>query len=269
MADLAEYRPVVRPALVTRVGGWELATTPPPSVGGACLAAMLRLLDGRPQGAWDDDARAWLVRVQRAVLGHRLDVLDTSSDLAGDAHAFLEMIDADPRAVLESGSTAHVSATDSDGVACSVTISSGYGAGMIAEGTGIWLNNCLGEQELNPAGLHARPPGTRLLSNMAPTVGRHPDGSTLAVGSPGADRITTAITQVLAGYLSARMSLQDAVCHPRVHVHRAGRPDEQIRLESDLTMYFGGVGAAVTGPDGRLEAAADPRREGAARIVRC
>ena len=73
---------------------------------------------------------------------------------------------------------------------------------MIAAGTGIWLNNCLGEQELNPAGLHAAAPGTRLLSNMAPTVGRHDDGSTLAIGSPGADRITTAIAQVLAGYLS-------------------------------------------------------------------
>jgi gamma-glutamyltranspeptidase/glutathione hydrolase len=150
-----------------------------------------------------------------------------------------------------------------------VTVSSGYGAGMIAEGTGIWLNNCLGEQELNPAGLYARPPGSRLLSNMAPTVGRRSDGATLAVGSPGADRITTALTQVLAGYISGHMPLQDAVGHPRIHVHHAGRPDEQIRVETDLTMYFGGVGAAVTEPAGDLDAAADPRRNGWARIVYC
>ena len=84
---------------------------------------------------------------------------------------------------------------------------------MIAEGTGIWLNNCLGEHELNPAGLRARLPGSRLLSNMAPTVGRHRDGSTLAVGSPGADRITTAISQVLTGYIGGHMSLLEAVCH--------------------------------------------------------
>ena len=180
---------------------------------------------------------------------------------------FLDRIDGDPRAVLESGSTAHVSATDSDGLACSVTVSSGYGAGMIAEGTGIWLNNCLGEQELNPAGLHARPPGTRLLSNMAPTVGRRGDGAVLAIGSPGADRITTAITQVLASFVGG-MPLVDAVAHPRVHVHRAGRPDEDVRVETDLTMYFGGVGVAVTAPDGTLDAAADPRRSGATRIVR-
>jgi gamma-glutamyltranspeptidase/glutathione hydrolase len=268
MADLAAYRPVVRQALVTRMGDWMLATVPPPSVGGTCLVAMLRLLDGRPHTVWDDDSRAWLVRVQRAVLGHRLNVLDSSADLGDDARLFLEQIDGDPTAILESGSTAHVSATDGDGLACSVTVSSGYGSGMIAEGTGIWLNNCLGEQELNPAGLFGRPPGSRLLSNMAPTVGRDRDGSTLAIGSPGADRITTALAQVIAGYVNGRMSLADAVCHPRVHVHRAGRSDEQIKIETDLTMYFGGVGAALTGTDGALDAVADPRRNGVSRIVR-
>jgi gamma-glutamyltranspeptidase/glutathione hydrolase len=267
LSDLGEYRPVVRPALTTRMDAWTLATAPPPSVGGACLAAMLRLLDEQPHGIWDDQTRDLLVRVQRAVLGHRLDVLDSSTDLASDAAAFLDRVDDDPQTVLESGSTAHVSAVDSDGVACAVTVSSGYGAGMIAEGTGIWLNNCLGEQELNPSGLYSRAPGTRLLSNMAPTVGRHRDGSTLAIGSPGADRITTAIAQVLAGYLSGRMSLEAAVKLPRVHVHRAGRPDEEIRVETELTMYFGGVGAALVGPDGALDAAADPRRAGVARIV--
>jgi gamma-glutamyltranspeptidase / glutathione hydrolase len=52
-----------------------------------------------------------------------------------------------------------------------------------------------------------------------------------------------------------------------VHVHRAGLPDEDVRREGELTMYFGGVGAALTRPDGSLEAVADPRREGVARVV--
>jgi gamma-glutamyltranspeptidase/glutathione hydrolase len=63
------------------------------------------------------------------------------------------------------------------------------------------------------------------------------------------------------------MSLVEAVSHPRLHVHRAGRSDEEIKVETDLSMYFGGVGAAVTGPDGSLDAVADPRRNGATRIV--
>ena len=264
--DLAAYRPVVRPSLTTRVGDWTLATTPPPSVGGVVLAAMLRLLDGRPHAHWSDEDIEHLVRVQRAVLGHRLDVLDPTDDLERDAAAFLARVDADHRQVLESGSTAHVSVTDGDGAACSVTVSSGYGAGMIAAGTGIWLNNCLGEQELNPLGLHALAAGHRLLSNMAPTVGRHTDGTVLAIGSPGADRITTAVVQALAGFVGG-LGLVEAVHHPRVHVHRAGRQDEVVRRESELSMYFGGVGAALTRPDGHLVAAADPRRDGAVRLV--
>nr|WP_300046000.1 gamma-glutamyltransferase [uncultured Nocardioides sp.] len=70
-ADLAAYAPVVREPLTTRVAGWSLATTTPPSVGGVVLAAMMRLLEDRPRGLWDADDVEHLVRVQRAVLGHR------------------------------------------------------------------------------------------------------------------------------------------------------------------------------------------------------
>ncbi|MCB0896895.1 MAG: gamma-glutamyltransferase [Nocardioides sp.] len=267
--DLAAYAPQVRASLATQVGGWTLATTPPPSVGGVCVAAMLRLLDGRPHETWTDDDVEWLVRVQRAVLGHRLDVLDAAPDLEADAAAYLDLVDRSSLSMLESGSTAHCSATDSDGRACAVTVSSGYFSGMIAEGTGIWLNNTLGEQELNGRGLHRLPPGSRLMSNMAPTVGRHADGSVLAIGSPGASRIATAIAQVLAGFAGG-MTLQEAVHHQRVHVHDAGRPTEVVKRESEegLTMYYGGVAATLLRPDGRLVAAADPRREGAVRVVR-
>jgi gamma-glutamyltranspeptidase/glutathione hydrolase len=265
-ADLAAYRPVVRAPLTTRVAGWSLATTPAPSVGGVVVAAMLRLLDGRPRSGWDAADVAHLVRVQRAVLGHRREALDVATDLSAASREWLDRVDADHRAVLESGSTAHVSVTDADGSACSLTVSSGYGAGMIAAGTGIWLNNGLGEQELNPPARQVAP-GSRLLSNMAPVVGRHDDGSTLAIGSPGADRITTAVVSALAGFANGGLDLETAVAHPRVHVHRAGLPDEEVRVEDEPTMYFGGVGAALTRADGRLEAVADPRREGVARVV--
>ena len=277
--DLAAYRPVVRPSLVAQVGPWRLGTNPVPSVGGVCVAAMLRLLDGRPAatsgGTWTDADVERMVEVERLVLGHRLDVLDPSDDLERDAQAYLALLDGLPptaRNADRPASTAHVSASDGDGGSCAVTVSSGYGSGMIAEGTGIWLNNCLGEQELNPRGLHGLAPGTRLLSNMAPTVAQHDDGASLAIGSPGADRISTALAQVIAGYCTGGLTLQQAINHPRVHVHRAGRPDEVVKRETDLTMYFGGVGATVRRPlpDGsvHLEAAADPRRDGAVRLVR-
>lgn len=271
-ADLEAYAPVVRPALRVELGDWTLGTNPTPAIGGVCVAAMLRLLDGAPttvrDGRWSDADVARLVEVQRAVLGHRLDVLDHSHDLVADALAYLAQVD---DTVRSGGSTAHVSATDSGGGACAVTVSSGYGSGMVAKGTGIWLNNCLGEQELNPRGLHGLPAGARLLSNMAPTVAHHRDGAALAIGSPGADRISTAVAQVVAGFVHGGLGLQQAVDHPRVHVHRAGRPDEVVKVETELSMYYGGVGATLLRRDAegawRLEAAADPRRDGAVRIV--
>lgn len=262
--DLAAYEPVVRPALTARMEGWTLGTNPPPAIGGVSVAAMLRLMSGH--GLADTEH---LIRVQRRVLGERLRVFDHTDDLERDAAAFLDLVDRDGLAALESGSTAHVSTADAQGTACAVTISSGYSSGMIARETGIWLNNCLGEQELNPRGLHGLPFGARLLSNMAPTVGRHTDGGVLAIGSPGADRITTAIVQALTGLVEDGLSLQDAIDHPRIHVHRAATPDEEVKVEDpdDLTMYFGGVSGTLVTAEGTLVAAADPRRDGAVRIV--
>ncbi len=273
VADLAAYRPVVRASLASRLGDWTFGTNPPPAVGGVCVAAMLALLDGHPRSPltdlrWSRADVDHVVRVQRAVLAARLDRLEGAADLAAEAATLLAQVDAGGLAALESGSTAHVSTTDAAGLACAVTVSSGYSSGMIAAGTGIWLNNCLGEQELNPRGLHGLAPGTRLLSNMAPTVGRRDDGTTLAIGSPGADRITTAIVQAVAGFVNGGLGLQAAVNHPRVHVHRAGRPTEEVKVETEPSMYFGGVAATLRRPDGHLVAAADPRRDGAVRLVR-
>jgi gamma-glutamyltranspeptidase/glutathione hydrolase len=184
-----------------------------------------------------------------------------------------------------SASTVHVSAVDEHGVACATTASAGYGSGATIPGTGILLNNCLGEPELNRRGVHALAPGTRLGSNMAPSVCRHDDGTVLAVGSPGADRITTALLQVLGGYALGGLELQAAVDAPRLHLRHIegedGRRSLRIDHEADLdvpdlglptyehpvhSMFFGGVAGARSTPDGRLDAAADPRRAAAVAV---
>ena len=158
---------------------------------------------------------------------------------------------------------------------CSITASSGYGSGEMPAGTGLWLNNCLGEIELNRRGLDAGPVGARLPSNMAPTVACR-EGEVLAIGSPGADRITTALHQFLVNTLQLAMPLHDAVAHPRVHVDTSGDEDRlaaevgldlppvdlPLTIYPDINMYFGGVGAASFHADDGFDAAADPRREG-------
>jgi len=275
-ADLDAFTPVVRRAATVDVGDWTIATNPPPSIGGPVLAAMLILLDGHPADKWsDDDLERW-VAVQRAVLRHRAHELDVTSDRATAGQALLDGVVAGGQQWLGvAPSTAHVSVVDVDGFACSVTASSGYGAGVS-------INNCLGEHELNRTGLHTLAPGERLASNMAPSVARHPDGAVLAIGSPGADRITTALAQVIASFAHGGYDLQDAIDRPRVHLSRAPDGTEILHHEEDVAlpasitlpikkypakaMFMGGVAAALREADGALVGAADPRRTGAVAL---
>jgi gamma-glutamyltranspeptidase/glutathione hydrolase len=282
-ADLDAFTPVVRPSSTVQVADWTIATNPPPAIGGPVLAAMLLLLDGHPADKWSaEDLLRW-VAVQRAVLRHRAAELDVATDRARAGQALLDGVLAGGQKWLGvAPSTAHVSVVDVDGFACSVTASSGYSAGVTIPGTGVWLNNCLGEHELNRNGLHSLAPGERLASNMAPSVARRPDGAVLAIGSPGADRITTALAQVLASFAHGGYDLQEAVDRPRVHLSRAADGTEVLHHEDDLVlppvadlpvkkyppraMFMGGVAAALREADGTLVGAADPRRSGAVAL---
>lgn len=279
-ADLAAFTPVRRKPVLLTLDQWRIALNPPPSVGGPMLALMLGELARRGTG-W-----AEVIDIQRRVLGYRFDVHDHSMDLEADGYDLLEKVE---RYGLESlptsASTAHVSVVDAAGMACAITMSSGYGSGATVPGTGLMLNNSLGEPELNKLGLHVLAPGTRLASNMAPTTARSADGRTLAIGSPGADRITTALMQVLGRYCLRGKGLGDSIAAPRLHVRFLADGTARVDHEDDpevvaaavasglptydhgrQSMFFGGVGAAQRDPDGTLHAAGDPRREAATAV---
>ena len=275
--DMAGYEARLLPTLDVQVNDWTVATDSPPALGGAVLAAMLMLMGDRPQDIWTPTELEYLIHVQEAVLGFRYDRLDGSEDLQRDVQALLEQAHArDLRRFLSSPSTVHASAVDSAGLACSVTVSAGYGSGVMPPGTGIFMNNSLGELELNKRGVHAWLPGCRLPSNMAPTVARHRNGGVLAIGSPGASRITTAIQQTLLNFIQLGMPLQAAVDHARLHVEEAdghmlvayeeALPVDQVdvpqRMFPGISMYFGGVSAALWEPRDGFVVAADPRRAG-------
>jgi gamma-glutamyltranspeptidase/glutathione hydrolase len=254
--DRRAYRAERRRPTRCEVDDWSVAV--PPAPGGAALAQMLARMDGAPRGAW------------------------TAADVARLAVAQREVFAAarDP-SMRPSSSTVHISALDEDGLGCAITASSGYGSGVLVPGRGIWLNNCLGELELNPDGFHALQPGHRMASNMSPSVARNSEGAMLALGSPGAERITTALLQVMINFMRLGMSLEEALAAPRLHVeHTAGGWQAAVepglplaavplpcRPFDDLSMFFGGAGAVLREPDGTLRAAADPRRQGAAIVT--
>ena len=281
MEDLKNYEPLVRDSLVVDVGDWKIATNPPPAVGGAVLAAMLLAFDNHPVSQWDHESLQFLLQVQQTALSYRKRELDLSDDVPQDAVRLLELArSGELLSRWSSGSTVHTSAVDDKGLACAITASSGYGSGEMPAGTGLWLNNCLGEIELNPKGFEAGPPGVRLPSNMAPSVARS-GRQVLAMGSPGADRITTALQQFLINYIQLGLELADAVAHPRLHLEIDGSamniavepgldlPDTGITVTQypEIGMYFGGVVAAAHDSDRGFSVAADPRREGGTFIT--
>ena len=278
-ADMSAYKPIVRPSLQVSLDDWRIATNPPPAVGGATLAAMLMMMNDVQHEGWDPVSVRRLVEVQHAVIRYRHQHIDTSGEMTAAIEGLLQMARAGtpPGA---SGSTVHTSAADRSAIGCSITMSSGYGSGALPPGTGIWLNNCLGEIELLPGGIEQAQPGRRLPSNMAPTVARTEDGRVLSTGSPGADRITTAMLQVLVNHIHFGAPLEEAIAQPRAHVeisaggyrvaHEPGLPVGEVDLPcrsfDEPSMYFGGVAVAEWGPASGFVIAADPRRQGGTAV---
>jgi len=267
--DLAAYEVITREPLRVAYRGREVLTNPPPSPGGLLLAAALAELD-RAQSPPPVTALADVMEfAQNARTVEFLHGLSTP----GFARRFLGRAS-------RLGSTTHVSALDADGGACSVTCSNGSASGVIVPGTGIHLNNMLGESDLNPEGFHRHPVGRRMPSMMSPTVLLRDGRPELAVGSAGSNRIRSAILQTIVRCVDEGMPASEAVRAPRLHyedgivfaepgvdiaaLRSAGRTVREFRAPN---LFFGGAQAAERGTDGGFSGGGDPRRGGAAVAV--
>jgi gamma-glutamyltranspeptidase/glutathione hydrolase len=294
--DLGAYRVIWRRPLRVPYEGHEFVSNPPPSSGGILIGFGLSLLDrratnGRPGSAPAIEALVEVMREQaRARAG------SFTADLFRGGLARRLYSDENLRAALrrmESGEshepepagapgTTHISVVDERGNAASMTASIGAGSGVVVPGTGIHMNNMLGEYDLNPSGRRAQP-GTRLTSMMAPSIVLERERPRLVVGSAGSIRLRGAILQIVVNVVHHGMPVGDAIEAPRVHVddghvHCEGGSDpaELDRLAArgfDLVrwrrrnLYFGGAAAVERGADGSLAAAGDPRRGGHGIVV--
>lgn len=267
--DLSSYRAVMRRPLEVTLGDWRLDTNPAPAVGGVTLAAALGYMVGSGDAL---DGSVWAESL-RSAFRDRLNRLEFAEDRELESERLLQELG------MRSPSTIAIAVVGNDGAAASTSFSAGYGSGVVPKGTGMLMNNCLGEIELTPGGMEAQVPGERLLSNMAPTIARSP-GQALAVGSPGADRITSALATSISRVLLGGDDLADAIEHPRVHPEFSEEGDrfaaergldvsnvsEQVRWFEEQHMYFGGVnGAALL--HGDLVAHADSRRAGSVTLI--
>jgi gamma-glutamyltranspeptidase/glutathione hydrolase len=273
--DLASYEAIERRPIRAEFRGTEVLTNPPPSSGGILIAYCLGLLERLGERSGPEQ----LVAAMGAANDRR--DLDFAEALyvEGMEEGFLDPVGLDFAAADLLGSTTHISVLDAAGMCASVTCSNGSGSGVLVPGTGVILNNMLGEEDLNPLGFHRIAPGRRVPSMMAPTVVLRDGEIALALGSAGSNRIRSAILQTVVRAVEQRMPVDLAVRAPRLHFEQGtvqAEPgidaDALARLEASglpvvrrpaLNLYFGGVQAVARGRDGKLSGGGDPRRGGA------
>ncbi|MEK6277930.1 MAG: gamma-glutamyltransferase [Actinomycetota bacterium] len=291
--DMSAYQAVERRPAWASFRGAEVLTNPPPSSGGILIALCLELLERL--GSCGVEETVAVMRVAQESRDERFqeglyeeDFLAMFLDperLAEVAARLRESLGGDgPEPGDVVGSTTHLSVMDSEGMCASVTCSNGTGSGLVVPGTGVHVNNMLGEQDLNPFGFHRTPAGRRMPSMMAPTVVIR-DGQVIAgLGSGGSNRIRSAILQTILRIVADEMPVSDAVQAPRAHfedgiVQAEPGLDEAAlaRLEEKglkvarwkrRNLYFGGVHAVARDPaSGALQGGGDPRRGGAVVVI--
>jgi gamma-glutamyltranspeptidase/glutathione hydrolase len=268
--DLAAYRVIERKPLAIGYRNYTLLTNPPPSMGGSLIGLALSLLETQDVTGiqWNSSTHV----MQTAALMTEVERLREK----GINTAALQK--SGDRIRSFSRGTTHISVADGEGNVASMTCSNGEGSGYFAPGTGIMLNNMMGEDDLHPDGFHASPPGQRVSSMMSPSLLLNRDKVELVIGSGGSKRIRTAITQVLSSVVDFNIPVQQAVEAPRLHWDGAVMQVEPgfsresidalqnhwpVNIWSTIDVYFGGVHAVIP----FMEGGGDPRRGGAVTII--
>jgi gamma-glutamyltranspeptidase/glutathione hydrolase len=309
--DLRAYRPLLRQPVRGRYRGYDIVSMPPSSSGGVVLIEMLNILEGYRRGELGADSpeRAHLLveAMQRAYadraafLGDPATVTAPLARLMSKAYAQQLRAGIDPSHATpardirpdaapahEGDNTTHFSVVDRFGNAVSntYTLNFSYGLGLVAEGTGVLLNNELDDFAAKPGapnayGLvggdaNAPGPGKRPLSSMTPTIVLKDGRPFLVTGSPGGSRIVTAVLQVISNVIDRKLPIADAVAAPRLHDQWS--PDEVVverDLKPELVQGLEGLGHKVREDVPRTSAnsilitprglvgAADPRSRGA------
>ncbi len=276
--DLRDYRPIWRDPLVVEHRGARLAINPPPSAGGALVALILSLLERVDESDPPSLARALACAHEaRKRIGHDEDPSKGMDLLVPSlASSFAKEIVGHPPSF---NGTTHISLIDGEGLGAALTLTNGSGSGLIASGTGMHINDMLGEPDLVPPASGAFPENVRLCSMMAPAALTCRRGLVM-LGSAGSTRIPSAIVQALLPILDDDQNCADAVAAPRIHIEDEADFENFFGQEAhdrlkemfpdahawdEKNVFFGGVNLAArwnNGDDGEMDAASDPRRDG-------
>ena len=308
--DLSGYRALEREPVRGTYRGYDIVSMPPPSSGGVHLVEMLNILEGFPlrqSGAGSAATLHVMIEAMKLAYADRAyflgdaDFVDvpigrlTAKDYAATLRAGIDPDRARPSREIRGGqaglregdNTTHFSVVDRDGnaVANTYTLNFSYGLGMVADGTGVLLNNELDDFSAKPgapnafglvgSAANAPGPGKRPLSSMSPTIVLRDGRPFLVTGSPGGSRIITTVLQVILNVIDHRMNIAEAVLAPRAHhqwlpdrvtVERGFSPDTLAILAARghavrVGDTSGSANSILVTPDW-LEGATDPRQRG-------
>ena len=222
---------------------------PPPSSGGLCLIEMLNILEGYDLGRLPrEEALHDMIEAMKRAYADRAVFMGDPANVKIPVAGLLSkkyaaqlrasigaratpaaQVHAGKPAAAEGRNTTHFSIIDSDGNAVSntYTLNFSYGLGLVADGTGVLLNNELDDFTAKPGTANAYGlvgfnanlpgPGKRPLSSMTPTIVLKDGKPFLVTGSPGGSRIITAVLQVIANVIDFHMPVAQAVSAPRLH----------------------------------------------------
>jgi gamma-glutamyltranspeptidase / glutathione hydrolase len=312
--DLKNYRPLLRTPVRGTYRDYQIVSMPPPSSGGVHLIEMLNVLEGyrlADLGAGSVPALHLMIETMKRAYADRAEFLGdpdvvavpverlTSKPYAADLRRSIDPKRATPSRDIRAGqpvaaegnNTTHYSVIDAAGnaVANTYTLNLNFGVGLVAEGTGILLNDELDDFAAKPGvpnafGLtggaaNAPGPGKRPLSSMTPTIVLKGGKPYLVTGSPGGSRIITTALQVILNAIDFRMDVAAAVAAPRIHHQwlpdevnaEQAVPAETVRGLEQLghtvvrRPNWGSANSIMVTPDG-LAGAADPRSRGALAV---
>jgi gamma-glutamyltranspeptidase/glutathione hydrolase len=308
--DLKSYQAVIRTPVRGSYRGYDIVSMPQPSSGGVVLVETLNILEGFPMPDLKQGSAAslhLLIEAMKRAYADRARYLGDpafvnapiasliAKDYAARQRASIDLDHATPWTDTlsatpphEGQNTTHFSVVDSNGNAVSntYTLNFSYGVGLVADGTGVLLNNELDDFTAAPGASNAfglvgfeanlPGPGKRPLSSMTPTIVLKDGKPVLVTGSPGGSRIISTVLQVIVNVLDYHMDVEAAVAAPRLH--HQWLPDE-VRIEhgfpDDVIAALKAKGHTVIEPMGQTSAnsiavtsggllgAPDPRSRGA------
>ncbi len=285
--DLKAYQVIERQPIRIRYRDREIITNPPPSTGGILLALALYLLERVDLPSMPRNSATVLVPIIEAM--KEMISFNPLKNGASSQYPFAESVmtgfleyfkkNVAEKTVTATQGTTQISVIDREGNAASMTTSNGSGSGCFIPGTGIMLNNMMGEDDLHPDGFFSSPPGQRVSSMMVPAMVMKDGKVEFVLGSGGSKRIKTAVLQVLINLIDFHVPLKEAIEKPRVHyedgvvqsepgieesVIESLRTIYPVNIWDQKNMYFGGVHCV----NNNMEGQGDSRRGGSFLAVR-